>query len=219
MSENTTFHYPLISRGDYSAFWALFTDNFTNLLVISGVCRFVFHMPDEIVFGRILPGAALLLCVGVFFYSWLAHRLARKEQRNDVTALPFGISTPVMFVYLFGVMGPIYWSTGDATAAWQVGLGAGFVGGIIASLGALIGPFLQRVTPRAGMLGTLCGIALVFIGTIAMAIIFESPIIIQIRSTLRQAQDDLSFRIGNWASLSIGVACGRLVLFILFIYK
>ena len=177
MSENTSFHYPFISRGDYSAFWALFTDNFTNLLVISGVCRFVFQMPDEIVFGRILPGAALLLCVGVFFYSWLAHRLARKEQRDDVTALPFGISTPVMFVYLFGVIGPIYWSTGDATAAWQVGLGAGFVGGIIASLGALIGPFLQRVTPRAGMLGTLCGIALVFIGTIAMAIIFESPII------------------------------------------
>ena len=31
------FHYPLFARSDYSAFWALFTDNFTNLLVISGV--------------------------------------------------------------------------------------------------------------------------------------------------------------------------------------
>lgn len=70
------FHYPLISRGDYSAFWALFTDNFTNLLVISGVCRFVFNMPNEIVFGRILPGAALFLCIGVFFYSWLAQKRA-----------------------------------------------------------------------------------------------------------------------------------------------
>lgn len=177
MNTKATFNYPLISRGDYSAFWALFTDNFTNLLVISGVCRFVFDMPNEIVFGRILPGAALFLCIGVFFYSWLAHRLAHKEQRDDVTALPFGISTPVMFVYLFGVIGPIYWSTGDAEAAWQVGLGAGFIGGIIAGLGSLIGPFIQRVTPRAGMLGTLCGIALVFIGTVAMAIIFESPII------------------------------------------
>ncbi len=177
MNTNSRFHYPLISRGDYSAFWALFTDNFTNLLVISGVCRFVFNMPNEIVFGRILPGAALFLCIGVFFYSWLAHRLARKEQREDVTALPFGISTPVMFVYLFGVIGPIYWATGDAEAAWQVGLGAGFIGGIIAATGSLIGPFLQRVTPRAGMLGTLCGIALVFIGTIAMSIIFESPIV------------------------------------------
>lgn len=176
-SKSSDFHYPIISRGDYSAFWALFTDNFTNLLVITGVCKFVFDMPNEIVFGKILPGAAFVLAIGVFFYSWLAHRLANKEQRTDVTALPFGISTPVMFVYLFGVIGPIYWSTGDALSAWQVGLGAGFIGGIVAAIGAIIGPFLQRVTPRAGMLGTLCGIALVFIGTIAMAIIFESPII------------------------------------------
>ena len=89
MNSKSSVHYPIISRGDYSAFWALFTDNFTNLLVISGVCKFVFNMPNEIVFGKILPGAALVLAIGVFFYSWLAHRLAHKEQRTDVTALPF----------------------------------------------------------------------------------------------------------------------------------
>ncbi|MCP4201656.1 MAG: xanthine/uracil/vitamin C permease [bacterium] len=171
------FHYPIFARSDLSAFWALFTDNFTNLLVISGVCKFVFQMPDELVFGRIIPGAALAILVGVCFYSWLAHRLAEREQRTDVTALPYGISTPVMFVYLFGVIGPIYFSTNDAYLAWQVGLGAGFIGGIVAGLGALVGPFIKRVTPRAGMLGTLCGIALVFIGVTAMALVFESPII------------------------------------------
>ncbi len=171
------FHYPIFARSDLSAFWALFTDNFTNLLVISGVCKFVFQMPDEIVFGRIIPGASLAILVGVCFYSWLAHRLAAKEQRTDVTALPYGISTPVMFVYLFGVIGPIYFSTNDANLAWQVGLGAGFIGGIVAGLGALVGPFIKRVTPRAGMLGTLCGIALVFIGVTAMSLVFEAPII------------------------------------------
>jgi len=174
---NEQLHYPIFSRNDLSAFWALFTDNFTNLLVISGVCKFVFGMPNEIVFGRIIPGACLAILVGVCFYSWMAHRLARKEQRNDVTALPYGISTPVMFVYLFGVIGPIYFSTNDALLAWQVGLGAGFLGGIVAGLGALVGPFIKRVTPRAGMLGTLAGIALVFIGVTAMTLVFESPII------------------------------------------
>jgi AGZA family xanthine/uracil permease-like MFS transporter len=171
------FHYPIFARSDFSAFWALFTDNFTNLLVISGICKFVFDMPNEIVFGRIIPGASFAILIGVCFYSWLAHRLARKEQRTDVTALPYGISTPVMFVYLFGVIGPIYFSTNDALLAWQVGLGAGFIGGIVAGLGALVGPFIKRVTPRAGMLGTLSGIALVFIGVTAMSLVFESPII------------------------------------------
>jgi AGZA family xanthine/uracil permease-like MFS transporter len=172
-----SFHYPIFARSDYSAFWALFTDNFTNLLVISGVCKFVFQMPDEIVFGRILPGASLAILIGVVFYSWMARKLAYKEQRDDVTALPYGISTPVMFVYLFGVIGPIYFSTGDAALAWQVGLGAGFIGGIVAGLGAIVGPFIKRVTPRAGMLGTLAGIALVFIGVTAMTLVFESPIV------------------------------------------
>ena len=134
-------------------------------------------MPNEIVFGRIIPGAALAILIGVCFYSWMAHRLAKQEQRMDVTALPYGISTPVMFVYLFGVIGPIYFSTNDALLAWQIGLGAGFIGGIVAGLGALVGPFIKRVTPRAGMLGTLCGIALVFIGVTAMSLVFESPII------------------------------------------
>ena len=95
-----------------------------------------------------------------------------------MTALPYGISTPVMFVYLFGVIGPIYWSTQDPVLAWQVGIGAGFMGGIVAALGAIIGPWLKRITPRAGMLGTLCGIALVFIGTVPLADrSFEHPII------------------------------------------
>jgi len=82
-----------------------------------------------------------------------------------------------MFVYLFGVISPIYWATGDSLLAWQVGIGVGFMGGIVAACGAIIGPFLKRITPRAGMLGTLCGIALVFIGSVPLATVFEHPLI------------------------------------------
>lgn len=173
---DTSYTYKLFSRDDFSAFWALFTDNLINLIVLAGVCQFVFNMPAEIVFGRILPGAAVAIMAGIAVYTWLAKRAAAKEGR-DVTAMPYGISTPVMFVYLFGVIGPIYWSTQDAMLAWQVGIGAGFLGGIVAALGAIVGPFLKKVTPRAGMLGTLCGIALVFIGTVPLATVFEDPII------------------------------------------
>ena len=143
-----SYTYKLFSRNDFSAFWALFTDNLINLIVLAGVCQFVFNMPAEIVFGRILPGAAVAIMAGIAVYTWLAKRVAEKEGR-DVTALPYGISTPVMFVYLFGVIGPIYWSTQDAMLAWQVGIGAGFMGGIVAALGAIVGPMLKRVTPRA----------------------------------------------------------------------
>lgn len=170
------YSYKLFVRSDFSAFWALFTDNLVNLMVLSAICQFVFQMPAEIVYGRIVPGAAIAILAGIAVYVAMASYVAKKTGR-DVTALPYGISTPVMFVYLFGVIGPIYWSTQDAVLAWQVGIGAGFMGGIVAALGAIIGPFLKRVTPRAGMLGTLCGIALVFIGSVPLSIVFENPII------------------------------------------
>ncbi len=174
--DGRTYDYKLFTRSDFSAFWALFTDNLVNLLILSGVCQFVFQMPAEIVYGRIVPGAAIAILAGVAVYTYLA-KWAANKQGKDVTALPYGISTPVMFVYLFGVIGPIYWSTQDPLLAWQVGIGAGFMGGIVAAMGAIVGPFLKRITPRAGMLGTLCGIALVFIGSVPLAEIFEHPII------------------------------------------
>lgn len=165
--------YPLVTRGDLNGFWALFADNLANLVLIATVCSYVFEMPAEVVFGRILPGLGVALIVGLGFYFLQARRLARREGRNDVTALPYGISTPILFVYLFGVIGPVFWTTGDAVRAWQVGVGAAFVGGAFEILGCLIGPLLKRITPRAGMLGTLAGIAIVWIATVPLAEIFE----------------------------------------------
>ena len=131
--DGASYSYRLFSRSDFSAFWALFTDNLVNLLILSGVCQFVFQMPPEIVYGRIVPGAAVAILAGVAVYTFMA-KWAATRQGRDVTALPYGISTPVMFVYLFGVIGPIYWATQDPLLAWQVGIGAGFMGGIVAAL-------------------------------------------------------------------------------------
>src|SRR5215470_17622987 len=55
--------------GDWNAFFGFGTNILVNLLVLTGLLRFVLKMPDELVFGRILPatGAMLpqhsLLCV------------------------------------------------------------------------------------------------------------------------------------------------------------
>lgn len=167
----------IFRKNDLNAFWALFADNLANMVIMSGICKFVFKMPDSIVFGRILPGVGVGLIVGLCYYAYAGMQLARKEGRDNVTALPYGISTPVMFVYLFAVIGPVYWKTNDPLAAWQVGVAAAFLGGIIEASGSVIGPFLKKFTPRAGMLGTLAGIALVWISSVPMAMLFESPLI------------------------------------------
>ncbi|PIU18922.1 MAG: xanthine/uracil/vitamin C permease, partial [Elusimicrobia bacterium CG08_land_8_20_14_0_20_44_26] len=169
------FRYPLFHRDDVTAFWALFADNLANIVISTGICLTVFKMPPEVVFGRILPGMGISLLAGLSFYSYLAKKLAERERRNDVTALPYGISTPIMFVYLFGVIGPVYWKLSAAgisdasVIAWRVGVAAAVVGGILEMAGSISGKYLKKIIPRAGMLGTLAGIAIVWIAAVPMA--------------------------------------------------
>ena len=169
--------YPIFRREDLNGFWALFADNLANMIIASTICKYVFNMSDEVVFGHILPGLGVALIVGLAFYAYLARRLASREGRSDVTALPYGISTPILFVYLFGVIGPVYFATKDGLLAWRIGIAAACIGGVIEMLGSVVGPLIKRVTPRAGMLGTLAGIAVVWIATVPLAEIMEHPIV------------------------------------------
>ena len=59
-------------------------------------------------FGVILPALGVQLLIGNVYYTYLARRLARKENRTDVCAMPYGPSVPHMFIVVFVIMLPIY---------------------------------------------------------------------------------------------------------------
>src|SRR5262249_22268605 len=80
--------------GDLNGFFGLFTNVPPTSLVLGGLSRGWLHLPADIVYGRILPALGIALALGNLFYAWLAHQLARKEGRADVTALPYGPSVP-----------------------------------------------------------------------------------------------------------------------------
>lgn len=166
-----------ISRGDWNGFLTLGTDNLAKIVILPAILLGAFHFSPEIVFGRILPGLGLTLLIGLGVFVYMSTRLAAREGRNDVTALPYGISTPVMFVYLFAIIGPVYFATNDALLAYRIGLAAAFIGGLVEMSGALVGPWLERVTPRAGILGTIAGVAIVWVAMVPSAIIFNNPLI------------------------------------------
>jgi AGZA family xanthine/uracil permease-like MFS transporter len=149
--------------GDWNGFFGLFTNVVLNVIVLTGLCLGVVRMPQDIVFGRILPALGVALPIGNLFYGWLAWRLARREQRVDVTALPYGPSVPHMFIVVFVVMLPVYLKTQNPLLAWQAGLAWAFIIGLIILTGAFIGPTVRKYTPRAAMLGALAGISIAFI--------------------------------------------------------
>ena len=108
----TARRYPLFVKRDLDGFFGLFIDNLVQLLLIVVLCGYCGITRDSsLLLEYILPGAALSILIGNLFYAWQAHRLAKKENRDDVTALPYGINTPSLFAYIFLIMGPIYQQT------------------------------------------------------------------------------------------------------------
>src|ERR1700676_2981386 len=140
--------------GDWNAFFGFGTNILVNVLVLTGLLRFVLKMPDELVFQRILPATGLMLFLSTIYYAWLAYRLAKRTARNDVCALPSGISVPHMFVVTFVIMLPIAVKTGDPIKGWEAGLTWVFVQSFVLMAGGFVGPIIRKKTPRAGLLGT-----------------------------------------------------------------
>ena len=68
--------------GDWNAFFGFGTNILVNLLTLTALLRFVLKMPDDIVFGRILPATGLMLCLSTLYYAWLAYRLAQEDRTN-----------------------------------------------------------------------------------------------------------------------------------------
>src|SRR5947208_8787746 len=153
----------LWTPGDWNAFFGFGTNILVNLLVLSGLLRFVLKMPDDLVFRRILPATGLMMCMSTLYYAWLAYQLAKKTGRTDVCALPSGISVPHMFVVTFVIMLPIASATGDPVKGWEAGLVWVFFQSFILMVGGFVAPVIRRITPRAALLGTLAGASLAFI--------------------------------------------------------
>lgn len=168
---------PLFTRGDLNGVIYLVIGNLGSFIV--GIAALKgFGWSDELIFGRVIPGICMGMFFAGFYYSFMAVRLGRKENRSDVTALPYGLATAVMMVYLFGVIAPLQYGLNlKPEETWKFTMAAAFVGGIVEFSGGLIGPFIRKIIPRAAMLATVAGITLVWLGARGILSVYELPLI------------------------------------------
>ena len=172
-----------IVRGDIDGFFGLALDNLVQLLLIDALCRGVLGFPAELVYGRILPGAAISLLVGNLSTRWQAQAARARDGRTDVCALPYGINTVSLFAFVFLVMLPAKLAAeaagraDPARVAWQAGLVACLGSGLIELGGAFVAERMRTLTPRAALLSTLAGIALSFISLGFLFRTFARPIV------------------------------------------
>ena len=166
-----------IASGDLNGFLGLALDNVTQLVILSSLLIGVFKFPADLVLGRMVPGTALGVLVGDLVYTWLAVRLRQRTGRDDVTAMPFGIDTPTLFAMVFGVLGPVMAATGDPVLAWKVGMAATLAIGLTKIGLAFAGDWARRVVPRAALLGSIGGVAVLLIAFLPTLKILRDPLV------------------------------------------
>lgn len=206
----------LFAIGDINAFFGLMLDNMSDLVIMAAILTGVFGMPKELVLFQMLPGSAMGVLVGDLLYSWMAWRLAQKTGRNDVTAMPLGLDTPSTFGLAFGVIGPCFLATRDATLTWQVAMATIILMGVFKIAVSFCGPALRRMIPRAGLLGSIAAVALLLIAYLPFLKLFASPVVgflsLGIVFISLLARFKLPLRMPGALA---GIACGTLAYYLL----
>src|ERR1700754_501294 len=181
--------HPMVRRrfggGDLNGFLGLVVDNLSLLAFMATALIGIFGMPADLVFRRMFPGTALGVLLGNLAYTWMAHRLAARTGRQDVTAMPLGIDAPTSIGMALLVLGPAfatYRQAGmDAQAAgeatWHLGMASLVVMGLLKFVLSFFGAWVQRTVPRAGLLGSIAGIALVLMGFLPLVEIMRVPVV------------------------------------------
>jgi len=176
MAAPTARSHALIRPGDVNAFFGLTVDNLTQMVLMASVLTGVFGLPSDIVLRRMIPGSVIGVLVGNVVYTRMALQLAARTGRRDVTAMPLGIDTPSLFAFMFGIVGPAFLATHDATLTWRITTAVIVVVGLVKIIGAFVGGALRRAIPRAGLLGPIAGIAILLIAFFPSLRMMHDPI-------------------------------------------
>ncbi|MCC9655803.1 permease [Rhodopirellula halodulae] len=171
------------TSGDLNAFFGLMLDNVAGLLLMTALLA-GFGLPAAFTVTHMVPGTALGVMLGDIAFFFIALRMAKRENRSDVTAMPLGLDTPSTFGMILLVLGPAFLAAtasgmSELEAArhtWHIGIWCTVLSGVLKLVLAPFGQIVRDAIPRAGLLGSLAAIALVLISFFPLTHILGSPL-------------------------------------------
>ena len=189
MTEPKKSKYIWAATGDVNAFFGLMLDNIAGLVLMVSMLASIYGFPVDFALRYMVPGTAIGVMVGDLLFFWLAFRYAKRTGKTNVTAMPLGLDTPSTIGMVLFVLGPAYTAAlaklgGNPEAeqlaameAWQIGICAIFITGVIKLLMSFGSNWVRSVFPRAGLLGSLAAIALVLIAFTQLPKIAINPVV------------------------------------------
>lgn len=176
---------PLFVSADFNGFLGLLVDNLSVMAFLATALIGVFGFPADLVYTRMFPGTTLGILLGNLAYTVMARRVARRSGRMHTTAMPLGVDAPTTIGMALLVLGPAFVSYKQsgmsehaaAIATWQLGMASLVVMGVFKTVLSFFGAMVQRHVPRAGLLGSIAGIALVLMGFLPLVEIMKLPMV------------------------------------------
>jgi AGZA family xanthine/uracil permease-like MFS transporter len=181
----TTRNIPLFVSADFNGFLGLLVDNLSVMAFLATALIGIFGFPAELVYTRMFPGTTLGILLGNLAYTVMARRVAKRTGKADTTAMPLGVDAPTTIGLALLVLGPAFLSYKQAgmdehaaaIATWQLGMASLVVMGVFKTVLSFFGAMVQRHVPRAGLLGSIAGIALVLMGFLPLVEIMKVPVV------------------------------------------
>lgn len=173
---------PVGLSSDINAGFAFLLDCVVNIFVLAAILA-SFGFPLELIQSRIIPGCIAGIAIGNALMVWHARKAAIKTNNPNLTAIPLGLDMPSTIGLSFSVYLPVFFiakaATGDVMKAgeitWAVGMGLTIWMGVIKFVLSYVAQTLQRVMPVAALLGSMMGIAIVWLGASAIMGVFDKP--------------------------------------------
>ena len=153
----------------------------------------------KLYYERCIPGVAVGLLFGNAYYAYMAGRLAHKENRDDVTAQPYGINTTGAFITLGAINlealiaqvynkknlekiftdnpSPKEAGANAADKAFAIAVAANFVTGLFEILGCVFAEPIRAIIPPPAYYSLLTGVGFVYLAFAPMITIASEPIL------------------------------------------
>ncbi|CAF1558739.1 unnamed protein product [Adineta ricciae] len=178
-------NYPLFVLGDIDGFVGLFVNNLATLFAV--ILNLQLVLESDIIYGKIIPGVALSMLWGNFYYVYMARKLAHRENRSDVCTMPYGINTPGAFAFIFSIIFPTYFSCLNRNngrdkrsceeLAWYVAIASNFLTGIILLILCLFGEFIRKHTPGVALLSSISALGFTYLALNEYLQVAASPLV------------------------------------------
>lgn len=178
LGENKEMQIAWFKGGDVDATIGVFFDGFTKILVGVSILSGVMAMPNDIIFGKIVSSIGFTAFLLLAFNTFYARYLGRKLGNPEITAMPAGVSGGTFFVWLFAIMMPTYFASGDALYAWKVAVNVNILYSVIIIAFAFIIKFIMKHVPNQAMLGGVVGGSMAYLLIGAMGDGFAHPLVI-----------------------------------------